>query len=738
MSGFSTSRWIQRIAVITAMAICAPLGASCAAAADALKDESSLKFAPADVSFYVAGMRMREVFDNVAASNAIAKLKAIPSVQFAWAMAMQQWQNPQNPQIAMLKQLLQDPANQQLVELLKDAASHEVFVYGDSSVGNAFALINELSAASSAGQMEAISAGDFGDMQSYQFRKMLEVVEQKGDQLQIPTFVKGMRLSDTKPAVDQLQRLEGIVQSVLAQQPDLQPRFKREKVGGAEYLTIRLDGTLIPWAKIQEDAEGVDPQDMQKLAEKLKPMTLVVSIGVKDNYLLVSVGSDNKHLASLGQGELLYDRAELAPVRKAADKPITQVSFVSADFVKQVGSIDQQMDQLVTMAKQFVPFVLATAPELQEELIADVESFGEYVKESMPAPASYSGYHFLTSEGIESFGYSWTTDSTLDATQDLTILNHVGGDPIAFYAARGKPDPQEFEDISTFVQRLTYYVEQFSMQQMDEDQQASYDQLKTDFLPLVTQLASVTREKLLPAFADGQGAFVLDAKSTSESWFAAMPPAEGELPMLELAMVFGVSDANLVREAFGEYFAILQQALDKLHEASTGDLRDMFPNPVPPIKLAKPQTKDVGAGTVYYYALPEESGLDAQLAPNAGLSDAVMVTSLLPRFTARLLTETPVQDGGPLANTDGPLAAAYQLQFAALLDAISPWVDYGIGLSGLVGLNAQPDAGPMGNIPQQIHDVMDVLKCFRGVSGVVFLEGDAMVTHSLWRFEDLQ
>ena len=43
----------------------------------------------------------------------------------------------------------------------------------------------------------------------------------------------------------------------------------------------------------------------------------------------------------------------------------------------------------------------------------------------------------------------------------------------------------------------------------------------------------------------------------------------------------------------------------------------------------------------------------------------------------------------------------------------------------------------MGGIPQQVHDVLDVLKCFRGVSSVTYLEGNAMVTHRQCRFQDL-
>jgi hypothetical protein len=230
----------------------------------------------------------------------------------------------------------------------------------------------------------------------------------------------------------------------------------------------------------------------------------------------------------------------------------------------------------------------------------------------------------------------------------------------------------------------------------------------------------------------------LDAKLASASWHQAMPPANGDLPMLEFAMVNGVSDANLVKEAFSEYFDIAQQILDMLHEMSTGEMRDMFPQEIPAIQLAKPESRDVNEGTVYFYTLPAEVGLDHQVAPNGGLSDQVMVTSLFPKTTARLLADTPLQGQGPLANYDRPLASAGQLEFAKLLEVIEPWVDYGFQLYMMIGVAQQPGAGPMGNIPQQIHDAFDVLKCFRGVSSVTYLEGNAMVTHAQWRFEDLE
>jgi len=95
------SRVLRRLFVVAVVFAMLPLGAPPATqAADPLKDNTSLTFVPENVAFYVTGLRLREVYDKVATSKAIAKFKQIPIVQFGWSMALAQWQNPQNPQIA--------------------------------------------------------------------------------------------------------------------------------------------------------------------------------------------------------------------------------------------------------------------------------------------------------------------------------------------------------------------------------------------------------------------------------------------------------------------------------------------------------------------------------------------------------------------------------------------------------------------------------------------------------------
>ena len=160
-------------------------------AADPLKDTTSLQFVPDNVAFYVAGMRLREVYTKVASSKAIAKLKQVPAIQFGLGMAMAQWENSQNPQITALKQALQDPQNQQLVAMLKDAVSQEVFIYGGDTFGDLITLINELNAASNAAQLEALASANPQNLQAIQIRKMVEALDRAGGQAQVPDFRQG-------------------------------------------------------------------------------------------------------------------------------------------------------------------------------------------------------------------------------------------------------------------------------------------------------------------------------------------------------------------------------------------------------------------------------------------------------------------------------------------------------------------------------------------------------------------
>ena len=69
----------------------------------------------------------------------------------------------------------------------------------------------------------------------------------------------------------------------------------------------------------------------------------------------------------------------------------------------------------------------------------------------------------------------------------------------------------------------------------------------TSLLPLFGRLNQTTRDKLLPALADGQIGLVIDTKLRASDSFERMPAVADPLPWREPAFIFGVSDAELLR-----------------------------------------------------------------------------------------------------------------------------------------------------------------------------------------------
>jgi hypothetical protein len=718
--------------------------------AEPLRESSALRWAPADASFYFSWMRLREQFDALAGSKAAARLMEIPVVQMITEGFASELRTANADLIAVWSHLT--PAEQQdLIAVLLDAVSHEVFVYGDDGFTELFQAANEVNRLAQESHLKAQQAGDDADEEAT--RKLVELVTARSADFNMPDAVAGFKISDTKRGETVLARLEAIVHKQLEEhQPDINKRLTRERVGGAEFLTLRLDGSLIPWDQAPARQLGEEQRErLDKLAEVFKKKTLVVNLGIRDGYLLLSVGDTSEHLAALGQGKLLWDRPELAPLRKAGDKPFTSVVYVSQKARDQANQTNAQMEQWIRIAEQSLP-ESGLDEALQKELLSDARSLADDLKRFVPKAGARLAFGFRSPRGLEGFAYDWGQEHALDGSQRLTILDHVGGNPVSFSAARYKHSPENYDFFAHWLARAVYYVEKIGLQELGPEQRALYDKVRAEIDPLARRLDQAIRQFWIPAFADGQRAMVLDARLTSTQWQKDMPAAKRELPLPEIGLVYSVSDAELVKKASAEFFAVGREALAKLRAAA--------PDTVPEFELQPPQTRDFPEGTVYYYALPGEWGVDPQIAPNAGLSKNVLALSLTPKLSVRLLASAPLAIDGPLARRDQPLAAAGYMNWAGLVDAIGPWIDYGIDVGtqpparpieearredkaedqGQVAVELQDDGGGAALklfIKPQVKAFLEVLRCLGTSSSVTYVEDGAVVRHSEWHLQDL-
>src|SRR5581483_3052063 len=91
---------------------------------DLAKLDTSLKLIPADAAHYSAMLRNREQIEAIANSKAWKKLTSLPLAKMAWQKVEDEYNQGQlNP----LKQWYDLPENRQLVAVLKDLVSEEIF-----------------------------------------------------------------------------------------------------------------------------------------------------------------------------------------------------------------------------------------------------------------------------------------------------------------------------------------------------------------------------------------------------------------------------------------------------------------------------------------------------------------------------------------------------------------------------------------------------------------------------------
>ncbi len=687
-----------------ALVVVSVAGAQCASPPDVPPPAGSLALVPADASVYVSSLRMREQVEIVRRSKAWKQFLEIPGVALARQAIEQQLNDPNGP-AAMFLPLLDLPENQQLLQLLGDMASSEMFLYGDGSVPKFVTVFGEAYGSAQMmgliqGIQDAAQSGpdseprNRAEQQAARSREgaraFFEVLSEHIDELGVPNLVLGFQISQAEPAQTQLKRLEVLVKMALAQAPQLKNRLKRVKIDSSEYLTLALDGSLVPWDQFPWDSFEEQPEEFAPLVAKLKTLTLNITLGVRGNYLLASLGSSNDHLSRLGKGELLVSRAELKPLAAFAGRRLAGIAFYDQALRAAAGTSKSDLDNLGSVATELVAQFGISGP-LQERVATDVKDLIADLKRYVPEIGPALDFSLLTDRGMESYAYDWNENLLLDATKPLPLTSHLGGRPLAALVMRGKYDPQQWDLLAKWA-RIGYgYFRELVLPEMEADDRARVDQIVDVALPLVARFASATRDLMLPALADSQSALVIDAKLTSKQWQSDMPPSADPLPMIEPALVLGVSDSQLFKRGVSEYLAIANRAIEEIRKADP-DLISADFNLQPPVKTGGK------LGENYAYPLPAEAGLDPLVAPNAGLNAGVAVFSLAPEQTQMLLADKPLELPATLGDVKRPLAAVAVVDFAGFLDAVEPWVGYGQQLAELESAGRIGGGEPAGSI----------------------------------------
>ncbi len=727
-----------KLVVVLAMTACittaivAPAPAEPSAAEKLKALDTSLNLIPEDAAFYSSMLRNREQIDAILQSRAWAKFQELPLVQMAWQTYETTSASP-HAKAAQVKMVLENPQVKDLLALLGDMFSRDVFVYGDADMVDFLKLMQEVGTAMNYGPVLLKISGQMEDVDINRIKAMVLIaaLAENADQIKLPSMVFGFKVEDTARATIHLGKLEFIAGALLASQgPELASALKRTKIDGQDYLVLTLEGNMIPWDKIPlEKLKGVlelEEGSVERLVEKLKQKSLVIAMGLRGDYLLVSIGSSTEPLTKLGKGAGLVSRPEMVPLAKFADRRLVSIDYLSKEFMEVFSSGRQDVDDFMEFAEQMLLESKLTDQQ-QAQVRKDATELAQTIKQRMPVVGATSGVSFLSKRGIESFSYDWSMHPALDGTKALGLLTHVGSSPILAVVSRGKVSVEEYDLMVKWLRKGYGYFKKYGVPQMQESEREKFEKFAELAEPILARAHKATREKLLPAL-DGQVGLVVDGKLTSKQFLKTLPATDKEMPMIEPAIVLGVRDADLMREALVEYWGIIQETLD-----TAAQIEPAFDD----VLLPEPETIDTANGELFAFVPPEECPVDKQLTPNVGVGKDVCVFSMSQAHTERLLKATPLSAGGVLSKTDRPMAVAVVFDWAGLLRAGRPWIDLAVEKILDQTLGPDADEADREGIQKQVHTVVELLSVLRCVTSEAHFEDGVMVVHTLTEIRDV-
>ncbi|MDP7014955.1 MAG: hypothetical protein QGG36_04115, partial [Pirellulaceae bacterium] len=425
--------------------------------------------------------------------------------------------------------------------------------------------------------------------------------------------------------------------------------------------------------------------------------------------------------------DLLIDSKYLAPLRADAEKQILGVSYVSEKFVREANSTNRQLDDAAEMIGLAVAEIDAPPP-LQAEIKKDVQTLFDGFKSLIPEPGAAASYSYFSERGIEGISHNWSENKTLDASQELSLLNHVGGSPIFFAVGRSKPVDGWYDALVHAGKRGLYYFEQFAESELSNDERQILALAKEKATPLLKRLDAANREQWGPGLSD-EGGLVFDATQLDGPIHPAVPPVDAPLLLPELAIIHGVADKEKIKTGINEYWAVLKAAWNEVKAVAEGE--------VPPIEVPDLQVTKANGGELFQIPLGQ-LGVGEAIGPNAAVSDDVLVLSLSPLTGQRLLKPGAARTGGPLLRESRALGAASHFNWAKFVDTLVSWTEYGLA----VGAEVDPDGEEVFEqykvFRPQIEPVVNVLKCFRSATAVTYTSDGATVTHYELHFRDLE
>jgi len=695
---------------------------------------SGVAFAPRDVSFFSATLRLHDQWKRIASSNAYAHVMQLPTVRRLVESLDEQRSLPGSP-LSMAETFLSLPENEEAIAVLRDMVATDTFVYGEPSCVSFLELLQKLQQAQ---QAASLYDRDFDDLPSdQQTRSIAEALVENLDLLVVPEVVWGFKTGKAAAARDQLGRLESLARLLGQFNPAFEDAVERRKVAGGDFLVARFSGSDVPWRDLEEQLVGDldDVDGIERVFERLESLELVLGLGVIDDRVILTVGGSLDHLVkvSLPEGVRpgLVSTESFRPLLAQADKPLTGISYMSQEMAAALATTSGDLQPMVMGFGR-----LAASADLPDGAAGDIR---EWLDESaaalakrLPVPGPRMAFSYMTPDGYAGQAWNWSRNQPLDGGRRLDLLDHAGGEPLAVMVTRLRSDPTLLDDAESAARAGLRLYRRYGLPGLDDAEAAEVAKYEEVLLPLAERLGIAIRDKLVPSLADGQIGLVLDAKSKSKRPHRDLPGSAEPLPLLEPAIVLRLTDEKRFRSGLSDIFELADEAVAALRQLNAESLPAEYRVPAP--------VKDkVESGTVWTFAVPA-AGLDAAVAPAIGVGDKAAVFSLVPRQADRLLAAARLQTS-PGENFGEPLASAGVVDIAGMLEALRPWIVYGARYASVAQrdghvsadteLQAEDETPQAREVVEAMSGILDACQCLRSAVRETIVKDDVLVTD--WR-----
>lgn len=699
--------------------------ARCADTTDGLA-ASGLTMIPADAVYASAWLRLREQYERLRSSKAVASLMTLPTVEkLSTATA---------PALSGLQMLLGLSENQQAVELLADMAAHDAFVYGGDSWLKIADFMNRVTQNRDADRLVADIAGKDDEPLSSAIR----AVARHRHLLVVPDTVWGFKTTMHDAARAQLIRIEALAREVAQQRPESGLRIGSRLVHGADLLTLTLPGKALPWEQWAEEADDLDTDEIGRIIERLKTLDLVVAIGLVGDHVIVSFGGSTDLVERLvvgdAAGPALVATPAFAALRADAALPLTGVTYTSEALVRRLQPTPDDAEDMRAFVRKAAEAAGMPQDRLSE-LLEMCETGATLCHNTRAVPGATMSYSYLTDRGYAGHTWDWTRPQ-LDGSTRLAILDHAGGRPLAVVASRIRLDPGCFDEVVRWTgaswpsmkRQIAHGMQNGDLPPFDLP---TFDRIVDSATPSLEKLVGVIREHIVPAIAGEEYALVIDAADSTRRLHEELPASAEPLPLLAPAAIFAVRDVAGIRASLEALLPILDQ------------LTTAFA-PAVEIRLPRPEKSATPVGEVWTFPVPE-FGLDGRIAPTIAFGEKVVVFSLVGSQARRLVESTPLKGAG--AGFDMPLAAAAVFDSAGTVAAVEPWIDYvircqcvarrGDTVDGRLTVSAADHTEESKGVLAEMTTVLRALQSLRVVTAATEVRPDATVTHWHNAIEDI-